>query len=167
LVFKRSTARKYEIEKKHIENCEKSNQIPVKQLEEIKRNEALSTSSLSSSNKGFNLMLKMGYKTGEGLGKVDQESLEEPKPKKVHLEPIPIVLKSDRGGLGQLTEQKRKLEEIESLRKILQQKRLDNELNTEKSYLDKKRSSFQIRKMLHSLHKCQRICFQLDSSKEV
>lgn len=106
-------------------------------------------------------MLKMGYKMGKGLGKTDTEGdTDEPCLKKPHLEPISVVLKSDRVGLGVATENRQKLEEIKRIREQTEQ-------TVKVSYLDKKRSNFLFRKLLHSLHKCQRVCFQLDSTRHV
>lgn len=162
-MFSRSTARKYEIERKHEQRAEQNKEAhkPVRELEEARRNEALSTSTLTETNRGFNLMLKMGFEKGKGLGRPanDADSVE-PTAKKAHLEPIPIVLKSDRVGLGHSSEQQQRLDEARRLRQQTEQ-------NAQTSYVDKKRSNFLFRKLLHSLHKCQRVCFQLDSSTHV
>lgn len=58
-------------------------------LEEERRNEGLSNA-ISSQNKGFAMLAKMGYKEGEAIGKTS----------KGILEPIGIDIKTDRGGLG-------------------------------------------------------------------
>lgn len=62
---------------------------PIKVLEEERRHEGLS-SAISSQNKGFAMLAKMGYKEGEAIGKSSQGILE----------PIGIDIKKDRGGLG-------------------------------------------------------------------
>lgn len=134
-------------------------QLPVKELEELKRKEALETSSLKPDNKGFNLMVKMGYKSGETLGKSSSGS------KLKLLEPIPIEIKTDREGLGQSAVRKQKLDEIEKLREKIKAKKRHQEENTEQSYIKYKRTKFNLRKLRYNLHKCQRICYQLDSLK--
>ena len=58
-------------------------------LEDKKRVEGLQKS-LDSSNKGFALLTKMGYKPGEGLGK-SKDGI---------IEPIGVEVKTNRGGLG-------------------------------------------------------------------
>lgn len=176
LVFSRTQARKYELEKKHEEKRQKNreSQVSVRELEEKRRNDALHTSSLTADNKGFSLMLKMGYRKGEALGKEtstiaavaatvgtsknsddDETSIMEPrvKVKRGLIEPIPIVVKSDRVGLGRESANAAKLAEMRQTQQRVQT-----------TYLDKKRSSFQLRKLLHSFHKCQRVCFHLDTT---
>ena len=58
-------------------------------LEDKKRVEGLQKS-LDSSNKGFALLTKMGYKPGEGLGK-SKDGI---------IEPIGVEVKTNRSGLG-------------------------------------------------------------------
>ena len=58
-------------------------------LEVEKRDEGLQKS-LDFTNKGFAMLAKMGYIAGESLGKS----------KSGRVEPIPIEVKNDRGGLG-------------------------------------------------------------------
>lgn len=155
LVFNRATARKYELEKRHVESSHKPS---ARELEAKKRDESLKTSSLREDNKGFSLMLKMGYKKGEALGKTTSEETGggEPEVKKRLVEPIPIVLKSDRVGLGRASESRERADLVRRARE-----------QTEQSYLDKKRSNFHLRQAVHSLHKCQRVCFHLDTSRNV
>jgi hypothetical protein len=159
-VFSKQTARKYELEKKHHEKNESTRQLPVDELEIKKREEALSKSTLSSDNKGFNLMLKMGYRPGEALGKASEQSFK-------LVEPIKVVLKSDRQGLGREEERQKRLKEIKLLSKEFKEKKIRNETELREDYLSRKKTSFQVRKLRHNLHKCQRVCFQLDSTKGV
>uniref|UniRef100_W8B7W6 Coiled-coil domain-containing protein 75 n=1 Tax=Ceratitis capitata TaxID=7213 RepID=W8B7W6_CERCA len=64
-------------------------------------------------NKGFQMLAKMGYRPGQALGSKRSCNLEE----KRLLEPIPISVKSDRGGLGReaalldLSEKRRQIRE--------------------------------------------------------
>ncbi|KAI9682862.1 MAG: hypothetical protein M1829_006296 [Trizodia sp. TS-e1964] len=86
------------------------------------RKKVLETSLFESdnhqSNKGLNMMKRMGFTPGSALGKDgDAENASK--------EPIPIVMKEDRGGIGIDSERKRKLdEETEELTK---RQRLDDE----------------------------------------
>lgn len=71
------------------------------------RDAALSTSLLSnpsaaSSNKGFAMMAKMGFKPGVALGTGNPDA---------RTEPISISMKEDRGGIGMDSEKKRKFRE--------------------------------------------------------
>ena len=136
----------------------------IKQIEITRREEALQKSTLSTDNKGFNMMLKMGYKTGQSLGKSSSADEDVPKTSKI-IEPIGIKIKTDREGLGLGEERKQKAEEFVRMKKEFAKNQIDFEKNTTKLYLDNKRKQFQLRKLLHNLHKCQRICFQLDSSR--
>ena len=162
LVWSKSTQRKYECEermkKKNEENRVKSLGSSSKALEKVNREEALKKSSLDPSNVGFKLMQKMGFKAGEALGSTC-------KPQATRLlEPISVELKSDREGLGKTEERKKKLAEIQELTKRYHELRRLNEAQATRSYLEHKRIRFQIRKLVHNLHKCQRICHQLDST---
>jgi hypothetical protein len=71
------------------------------------RDAALSTSLLSnpsttSTNKGFAMMAKMGFKPGAALGSGNPDA---------RTEPITISMKDDRGGIGMDSEKKRKFRE--------------------------------------------------------
>lgn len=68
--------------------------------EEAAREAALSTA-VDSSNKGFKMMAKLGYKPGEALGKTEN----------ARIDPITVSMKEDRGGVGLDTEKKRKIRE--------------------------------------------------------
>ncbi|KAF2498398.1 G-patch-domain-containing protein [Lophium mytilinum] len=65
------------------------------------REAALATPLLDTSNKGFKMMAKLGFKHGDTLG-ADKGG---------RAEPIQVVLKEDRGGIGLDTEKKRKFRE--------------------------------------------------------
>ena len=74
-----ATQREHKLLKKKIEECQ-SKKPKSSQLEVEKREEGLQKS-LDSTNKGFALLAKMGYKEGESLGKSGKSG---------RLEPIPI-----------------------------------------------------------------------------
>lgn len=69
--------------------------------EEAEKREAALATSLDSSNRGFRMMAKLGFKGG-ALGKDSTQSL---------TEPIKPVMKEDRGGIGLDTDKKRKFRE--------------------------------------------------------
>ena len=157
LVFNRTLARKYEIEKKSKQKIEENNlkTVSVKKLEAINREETLKKSLLNESNKGFNLMLKMGYEKGKGLGSQTSTSVK-------LIEPISVEIKTDRGGLGQNEEKKRKLKDYSRLK--ADQNQTEKQLTD--AYLDSKRNRFLIRRLHSDLFKCQKCCYQLDSSRD-
>lgn len=167
LVFSHTQARKNELEKKHHATCRESKarnlQMSSKHLEKVNREEALKTSVLTENSKGLNLMKKMGYKTGETLGR---QGKSEETISKASIEPISVEIKLDRGGLGQAEEKKRKHEDIVRMREDLLEKRVESVKQTAESYLESKRSRFLIRKLIHNLHKCQKVCYQLDSTQQ-
>ncbi|XP_070697275.1 G patch domain-containing protein 11 isoform X1 [Pempheris klunzingeri] len=78
----------------------KNRQKSYRQQEKEGREEALQ-STISSSNKGFALLQKMGYRAGQGLGKEGAG----------RVDPIPLNIKTDRGGIGMEEVKKRKAEE--------------------------------------------------------
>ena len=151
-------------------------QTSSKNLEIFNREEALNKSSLVPSNKGFNLMLKMGYQVGNTLGKpttstalndLDETETHNNIKTKHLMEPIKVTLKSDRAGLGQQEERKQRIDEINEYIKLMNESRSQFVKCTTDQYLENKKSQFQLRKLRHNLHKAQRICFQLDSTVKV
>ena len=158
LVFNRTLAHKYEVEKKSKQKIEENNlkTVSTKKLEAINREETLKKSLLNESNKGFNLMLKMGYEKGQGLGCRTSTSTK-------LIEPISVEIKTDRGGLGQNEEKKRKFQEYARTKE--DQNKTEKQLAD--AYLDSKRHLFLIRRLRGDLFKCQKVCYQLDSSREI
>lgn len=71
------------------DNQRRQSKMGTKQLEQERRDEGLSAA-ITSENKGFAMMAKMGYKQGQSIGKSATGIVE----------PIGIQLKTDRGGLG-------------------------------------------------------------------
>lgn len=114
LVDSHKIARKLKMEEKKekLEAEQKHKQKPVKQLEAERREEGLSVA-ISSENKGFAMLAKMGYKAGDAIGRTATGIVE----------PISIQLKSGRGGLGreaaikQLDEYREKLRKAKSEQK--------------------------------------------------
>ncbi len=100
-------------------------------------------------------MKKMGFEVGMSLGKISssRDSIKEP---------INVVLKSNREGLGCAEDKKRKLYEYEMRKKRrYDQKQVAEQLNA-KSFLNNKKLQFEMKKTERMLSKAQRICYQLD-----
>lgn len=91
LTKNRAKLREHEIQAKKARFDEETRHKykPLKHLEAERRDEGLSAA-ISSDNKGFAMMAKMGYKQGDAIGKTSQGIVV----------PIGIQIKSDRGGLG-------------------------------------------------------------------
>lgn len=85
----------YEMEAKkaRVDAEQRQKQLPKKYLESQRRDEGMSAA-ISSDNKGFAMLAKMGYKQGDALGRSTTTGI---------VEPIAIQVKNDRGGLGRET----------------------------------------------------------------
>ena len=106
---------KLEEEKKQAEEEQKHRQKPVKQLEAERREEGLS-SAITSDNKGFSMLAKMGYKQGDAIGRASSSGI---------VEPIPIQVKTNRAGLGREAAIKQLEEYKENLRRTKAQQNSD------------------------------------------
>ncbi|CAN8022775.1 hypothetical protein HPB47_012303 [Ixodes persulcatus] len=153
LVLNRATKRKYEAEKRHWEANRQNRTKSTKQLMEDTRSEALSKP-LGEENKGFNLLRKMGFKPGMGLGRESNAD-------KSLKEPIPIVVRTSRGGLGQEAEAK---ERIEARLKTTSEAECNRMAQT---FRDAKRSEALVRQAWSDLGKSQRACHQLDLAQDL
>ncbi|XP_078397864.1 G patch domain-containing protein 11 [Cetorhinus maximus] len=135
-----------------LENKQKS-----KKEEEKERRETMLQSSLGSENKGFALLQKMGYKEGRGLGKSGNGIVE----------PIPLQIKTGRGGIGHEAAEKRKAEETTEHRKRMSQVKKRAEefaLNEYRLHVRQKKDQLQ---MEGDLRKSQLACQQLDTQKGI
>lgn len=106
LIKNRAVQRELEVQskKRRIDEDHRAKGRSRAQLEEERRVEGMSAS-ISSENKGFAMLAKMGYKSGQSIGKLSSNGI---------VEPIAIQVKTDRGGLGR-----------EAALKQLQEKRLE------------------------------------------
>ncbi|KAJ5392327.1 hypothetical protein N7509_007817 [Penicillium cosmopolitanum] len=94
--------------------------------EAARREEALSKSTLDPANKGFKMMAKLGFKPGQSLGKRDTDTDKAPgdenkddkdrqkdnkhtKNSATRSEPLNLIFKEDRGGIGMDEQKKRKI----------------------------------------------------------
>ncbi|PWY72521.1 hypothetical protein BO94DRAFT_539197 [Aspergillus sclerotioniger CBS 115572] len=133
--------------------------------EAARRDAALSTSTLDPSNKGFQMMAKLGFKPGQVLGKPaappnDKDTNPPGDPSlKVRSEPLNIIFKEDRGGIGLDTERKRKfLEEAEEVTKKVKQEEGD--------YRDRVRLEREARRLEAQFHAAQKVAERLDAEAE-
>ncbi|XP_076830208.1 G patch domain-containing protein 11 [Brachyhypopomus gauderio] len=135
---------------KNIQNVRKS----YKEQEQNRRDAALGTS-ISCENKGFTLLSKMGYKAGQGLGKEGAG----------RVEPIPLSIKTDRGGIGMMELKKRKAEEkLENYRKKEKMKHQIENKSFE-DFRERMRTEKDKHQTEQDLRKSQRACEQLDTQK--
>ncbi|XP_054248240.1 G patch domain-containing protein 11 isoform X2 [Indicator indicator] len=150
-------------EGKQKEANERNRQKSIKE-EEKERRDLVLKSALGNENKGFALLQKMGYKSGQALGKSGEGIIE----------PIPLNIKTGRSGLGHEELKKRKAEEkLENYRKKLHMRKQANEQATDQFscllFLNRLRfkTKQEERKMEGDLRKSQRACQQLDMQKDI
>lgn len=149
---KEAMKKEAEQKEKNIRNRQKT----YKEQEKDSREAALQ-SSISNENKGFALLQKMGYKAGQGLGKQGAG----------RVDPIPLNIKTDRGGIGMEEVKKRKAEEeLEHYRQKVRAKQ-QNETKSLEDFRSRVRTEREERKIEGDLRRSQRACEQLDSQKGV
>lgn len=124
---------------------------PKKIIEKETREKGLSTA-LSSDNKGFRLMAKMGYKSGEGLGKNNTG----------RVEPVPINLKPSRTGLGRDTKDKEILTAIEKARAEANVRSEKIEKLRIKDFRTRRHEFFENEQFRKDLFTSQKACYDLD-----
>ncbi|KAJ5807481.1 hypothetical protein N7447_010937 [Penicillium robsamsonii] len=128
--------------------------------EAARREEALATSTLNPTNKGFQMMAKLGFKPGGVLGKPTAASDSDTNSfLKARAEPLNLTLKENRGGIGLDTEKKRKLRE-EAEEAV---KRLKHE---EGSYRDRVREERELKRIEAQVHAAQKVAERLDAESE-
>jgi Domain of unknown function (DUF4187)/G-patch domain len=100
--------------------------------QETARENALDTG-LSSSNKGFRMLSKLGYKPGASLGATGATGA---------TEPIRLVMKEDRGGIGLDSDRKRKFKEVaDNVAKRAKEDEIDYRDRVRLEHLEKRRES--------------------------
>ncbi|KAB8216405.1 hypothetical protein BDV33DRAFT_233521 [Aspergillus novoparasiticus] len=127
-----------------------------------RRDAALATSTLNPSNKGFQMMAKLGFKPGQALGKSQDEGASNQKPDSKsggRAEPLDLVFKEDRGGIGLDSEKKRKFREEaeEAVKKVKQE---------EGDYRDRVRIERETRRTEAQFHAAQKVAERLDAEAE-
>lgn len=151
-LLSKHAARKHELQKKEKLANEKSKQKRRAVVEKEKREEGLGAS-ISSDNKGFSLLQKMGYKPGMAIGKAGVG----------RTEPIPVEVKTGRGGLGRDTEEKRKKEEKTQMYRHWSAKRQKMETEHKNMFMRHMNEKVKRRNVERDLYKSQKVCEQLDS----
>lgn len=143
-------------ETRQMETNAKNRQKTYKEQEKESR-EAAMENSICNQNKGFALLQKMGYKAGQGLGKSGAG----------RVDPIPLNIKTDRGGIGMEGVKKRKAEEeLEHYRQKVRAKQ-QNETKSLEDFRSRVRTEREERKIEGDLRRSQRACEQLDSQKSI
>ncbi|XP_028517382.1 G patch domain-containing protein 11 isoform X2 [Exaiptasia diaphana] len=147
-------ARKGKVEAKHEQDKERNKVKPMKQREQENREEGMAKA-LDSSNIGFALLQKMGYKQGTGLGKEGTG----------RAEPIPISLKADRGGLGRDNHLKRQNDIKKTILEEKTKKKIKVEQRLREDFRKHMSNKFVDKKVQSDLYKSQKACEQLDKAK--
>jgi hypothetical protein len=114
-------------------------------IETEQREQGLSTA-ITSDNKGFQLLKKMGYKEGSKLG---ANGL---------IEPISIKLHPSRSGLGEENEKKEKIRRKEEIKTKFHQQ-------IQSTYQDNLKQKYYFKRLRIDIAKCQSICERLDREK--
>jgi len=131
----------------------KKQRLNINEYEAQVREEGLSKK-LDNSNKGFAMLAKMGYKEGTSLGKGNQG----------RVDPVEVVLKKDKSGLGR--ESAIKLIAEKKCR-ILAQKAKECVENFDPSvFRAQMREKHMIRRCEADLFKAQKSCRELDEKKD-
>ncbi|XP_014477189.1 PREDICTED: G patch domain-containing protein 11 [Dinoponera quadriceps] len=150
LIHRHSDRREHALMKRkaEIELRMKEKNKPMRVVEAEKREEGLS-SAITSTNKGFEMLMKMGYKPGKGIGK-SQSGM---------VEPIPVEVKADRQGLGKILKRK------ESYNGKDAEAKLDNMNMTDfRSRIAQERAE-QLQKV--DVYKSQKVCQELDAKENI
>ncbi|KAF4016223.1 hypothetical protein G4228_008027 [Cervus hanglu yarkandensis] len=142
-------------EEKRQEANLKNRQKSIKEEEQERRDTGLKNA-LGCENKGFALLQKMGYKSGQALGKSGDGIVE----------PIPLNVKTaGKSGIGHETLLKRKAEEkLESYRRKIHMKSQAEERAAEQFRIRLKNKQDEM-KLEGDLRRSQRACQQLDAQK--
>lgn len=153
LIYNHSRRREHEmaVKKARLDEDNKKKNQPSLRLQE-----GLNTS-INSSNKGFAMLQKMGYKEGQALGKSGESGIKVP---------ITVQVKNDRGGLGRDAA----IKEIQEYRAQARLKRLkNNEENqiTPEEYRRQMALKSQTKQVDFDLIKAQKACERLDRDLNV
>ncbi|XP_012521549.1 G patch domain-containing protein 11 [Monomorium pharaonis] len=150
LIYRHSDKREFTLMKKktEIESRMREQSKSIRTVEVEKREQGLS-SAITSANKGFEMLMKMGYKPGQGIGKTQSGMTE----------PIPVEVKVDRQGLGKTLKKKdsHKCENINA--------KLDNMATRNFRSRIAQEKTEQLQKI--DLHKSQKVCQELDTKDDI
>lgn len=144
LIYRHADKRELELMKKKAEiEARLREKKATKNIEEEKREEGLS-SAIGSSNKGFEMLMKMGYKPGQGIGKTESGMKE----------PIGVEVKADRHGLGKAMKKK------ETKNKAVTDKLNNTNMKDFRERIAQKKTEQMLKA---DLCKSQKVCEQLDA----
>ena len=152
----RTVLRKRKLDKNK-SDCDFKNKVKPKHVYEKEQREKGLATSISGDNLGFKLMEKMGYKKGEGLGKLG----------KGRFEPIPIEVKKNRFGLGKESSDKAKINVRKQLLEIVAEKKLKLEKIQRNDFRTRMSQKYSCHQTERDLSKSQNACLQLDSGEEI
>ncbi|KAJ5341956.1 hypothetical protein N7541_011080 [Penicillium brevicompactum] len=125
--------------------------------EAARRDEALATSTLNPASKGFQMMAKLGFKPGEALGKRNASDSENDSSKS-RAEPLNLIFKENRGGIGLDSEKKRKIrEEAEEASKKIK--------HEEGTYRDRVREERETKRTEAQVRAAQKVAERLDAGE--
>nr|Q3UFS4.2 RecName: Full=G patch domain-containing protein 11; AltName: Full=Coiled-coil domain-containing protein 75 [Mus musculus] len=134
----------------------RNRQKSVKEEERERRDIGLKNA-LGCENKGFALLQKMGYKSGQALGKSGDGIVE----------PIPLNVKTGKSGIGHESSLKRKAEErLENYRRKIHMKN-QNEAKAAEEFRMRLKSKQDEMRLEGDLRRSQRACQQLDAQKNI
>lgn len=128
--------------------------------EAARRDEALATSTLNPTNKGFQMMAKLGFKPGGVLGKRPTSDTDAALDSyRARSEPLNVIIKENRGGIGLDTEKKRKIREEaeEAVKKIKHE---------EGDYRDRVREERERKRIEAQVRAAQKVAERLDGEAE-
>ncbi|GAX81995.1 hypothetical protein CEUSTIGMA_g9423.t1 [Chlamydomonas eustigma] len=108
---------------------------------------------LSSKNKGFELLKKMGYQEGQGLGKSSSG----------RVEPLRPEVRGTRTGLGVHEQKKQRMEQQQQQRDKERRYHEAKTLAATKQYVNSSRETYQVRRAAQQLLSAWRVCEQLES----
>lgn len=121
----------------------------ARDVTEIEQREQGLSTAISSDNKGFQLLKKMGYKEGSKLGVNQANGLSEP---------IPIKLHPSRSGLGEQNEKKEKIRIKEEIKTKFNQQ-------IHSTYQDNLKQKYYYKRLRIDIAKCQSVCERLDRER--
>ncbi|KAJ5121215.1 uncharacterized protein N7515_009176 [Penicillium bovifimosum] len=125
--------------------------------EAARRDAALATSTLNPTNKGFQMMAKLGFKPGGVLGKRPTGDSDTADPARA--EPLNVIIKENRGGIGLDSEKKRKIrEEAEEAAKKIK--------HEEGDYRDRVREERELKRTEAQVRAAQKVAERLDAGAE-
>ncbi|KAF2750712.1 G-patch-domain-containing protein [Sporormia fimetaria CBS 119925] len=163
MVFEETPKQKYEtslqraaLRRREAEERSRQKTKEERKADEAAAREAALTTALPSTNKGFKMMAKMGFKQGDALGKSEN----------ARREPIKVNIKEDKSGIGLESEKKRKFREhMEELERTTKKAK-----ETELGYREAQRQEMKEKKLARDLANAQKAAERLhetaDDSKQ-